>query len=195
MTDKTGAFCFPNGELGEEHAKEAYQAINDYAQSFVNAVRSTGGNNLTRNLIVNPYSACVGPVEEEWCRRPYRELKIPDDVIDNHIIFGIHCYWMETDDDARRIINNVNECFTSRGVPTIISEYGTAMDHLDVALTKQASENGIAPIIWNHNFSDGTFREYPAFDDTAKVKTALKAFYGDWYEPILLTMDDYEFQG
>ena len=101
MTDKTGAFGFPNEELGEEHIQQAYQVINDYAQSFVNAVRSTGGNNLERNLIVNPYSACVGPVEEEWCRRPYRELKIPDDVTENHIIFGIHCYWMDTDDDAQ----------------------------------------------------------------------------------------------
>ena len=191
MTDKTGAFGFPNEELGEEHIQQAYQVINDYAQSFVNAVRSTGGNNLERNLIVNPYSACVGPVEEEWCRRPYRELKIPDDVTENHIIFGIHCYWMDTDDDARRIINNVNECFTSRGVPTIISEYGTGMDHLDVALTKQASENGIAPIIWNGDFCYGTFRDYPAFDDTAKVVTALKTYYGDWYEPQLLTVDDY----
>ena len=195
MLDKTGAFGFPNEELGEEHAKEAYQVINDYAQSFVNAVRSTGGNNLERNLIVNPYSACVGPVEEEWCRRPYRELRIPDDVVQNHIIFGIHCYWMDNEDDAQKIINNVNKCFTSRGVPTIISEYGTGMDHLDVALTKQASKNGIAPIIWNHDFCDGNFRLYPAFDDADKVNAALKAFYGDWYEPQLLTVNDYIFQG
>lgn len=195
MTDKTGAFCFPSEEFGENYIKGAYQAINDYAQSFVNAVRSTGGNNLMRNLVVNTYSACVGPVEEEWCRRPYRELRIPDDVVQNHIIFGIHCYWMDNEDDAQKIINNVNKCFTSRGVPTIISEYGTGMDNLDVALTKRASENDIAPIIWNGDFCDGNFRLYPAFDDADKVKTALKAFYSDWYEPQLLTVDDYEFQG
>lgn len=192
MTDKTGAFCFPSGDFGETHVQEAYDAINDYAQSFVNAVRSTGGNNLERNLVVNTYSACVGPVEEDWCRRPYLELKMPNDVTMDHIIFGIHCYWMDNVDDARGIINNVNNCFTSRGVPTIISEYGTGMDNLDIALTKQASENGIAPIIWNHDFCDGVFRQLPAFNDTDKVKTALKAFYGDWYEPTLLTTADYD---
>ena len=192
MCDNTGAFCFPSGDFGETHVQEAYDAINDYAQSFVNAVRSTGGNNLERNLVVNAYSGCVGPVEEDGCRRPYMELKIPNDVTDNHIIFGIHCYWMDNEDDARGIINNVSTCFTSRGVPTIISEYGTGMDNLDIALTKQASENSIAPIIWNGDFCYGNFRRFPAFDDIDKVKAALKAYYGDWYEPTLLTVDDYD---
>ena len=190
MTDKTGAFIWPSDSLGETHAQESYQTINDYAQSFVNTVRSTGGNNLMRNLIVNPYSACVGP--EDWCRRPYMELKIPNDITNNHIIFGIHCYWMNVEEDARGIINNVNECFTSRGVPTIISEYGTGMDNLDITLTKQASENGIAPIIWNHDFCDGIFRSYPAFNDVDKVKAALKTYYGENYEPTMLTVADYD---
>ena len=99
---------------------------------------------------------------------------------------------MDKEEDARGIVNNVSTCFTSRGVPTIISEYGIGMDNLDIALTKQASENGIAPIIWNHDFCDGVFRQLPAFNDTDKVKTALKAFYGDWYEPTLLTTADYD---
>ena len=195
MTDKTGAFCYPNGELGEEHIQQAYQAINDYAQSFVNAVRSTGGNNLMRNLVVNTYSACVGPGEDKGSRRPYRELRIPDDVVQNHIIFGIHCYWMVNEDDAQRIINNVNKCFTSRGVPTIISEYGTDMNNLDIALTKRARENNIAPIIWSHIVSEGNLREFPAFCEPEKVKTILKAYYGNDYEPELLTEDDYDCWG
>ena len=193
MVDKNDAFYFPSQDLGETHVQETYQAINDYAQSFVNAVRSTGGNNLTRNLVVNTYSACVSPIEEDWGRRQYRELKIPDDIVENHIIFGIHCYWVNDEDDARRIINNVNECFTSRGVPTIISEYGADMNDPNIALTKNAKENGTAPIIWNHDFSDGSYRLRPAFNDTEKVKAALKAYYGDWYEPQLLTKDDYDF--
>ena len=194
MTDENAFFGFPYDKSDETGVQEVFQTINDYAQSFVNAVRSTGGNNLGRNLIVNTYSACVGPVEEDWCLRPYIELKIPNDVTENHIIFGIHCYGMDNENDARGVINNVNNCFTSRGVPTIISEYGIGMNNFDIALTKQASENGIAPIIWNHDFCDGIFREYPAFNDLDQVKAALKAYYGDDYEPTLLTTDDYEFQ-
>ena len=195
MTDENGFFGFPYDKSDETDVQEVFQAINDYAQSFVNAVRSTGGNNRGRNLIVNTYSACVGPVEEGWCLRPYIELKIPNDVTENHIIFGIHCYGMDNESDARGVIKNVNNCFTSRGVPTIISEYGIDMNNFDIALSKQASENDIAPIIWNHDFCDGIFREYPIFNDTEKVKAALKAYYGDSYEPELMTIDDYDYQG
>jgi len=35
----------------------SYTALNNFAQSFVDAVRSTGGNNAKRNLVVNLYAA------------------------------------------------------------------------------------------------------------------------------------------
>ena len=38
----------------------SYKGLNDYAQSFVNAVRATGGNTETRNLIINTYAAATG---------------------------------------------------------------------------------------------------------------------------------------
>jgi aryl-phospho-beta-D-glucosidase BglC (GH1 family) len=38
----------------------SYDAINNYAQSFVNVVRATGGNNAQRNLIINDYGASSG---------------------------------------------------------------------------------------------------------------------------------------
>jgi hypothetical protein len=41
-------------------AAKAYDAINSYAQSFVDVVRATGGNNAVRNLVVNTYGACNG---------------------------------------------------------------------------------------------------------------------------------------
>lgn len=37
----------------------SYKGLNGYAQSFVNAVRATGGNNETRNLIINTYAASM----------------------------------------------------------------------------------------------------------------------------------------
>ena len=41
-------------------ATSAYNAINSFAQSFVDVVRATGGNNSQRNLIVSTYSASSG---------------------------------------------------------------------------------------------------------------------------------------
>ena len=197
ITDKNWSFGSPSEELGETHAQEAYQAINDYAQSFVNAVRSTGGNNLIRNLMVNTYSACSGPIEEEWCRRPYQEMAIPNDVVQNHVIFGIHCYWMENEEHVRGFINNINECFTSRGVPTIVGEWGAYDDDnwfedYHRYFIQQTKANNIATLYWG-GLSGGPNRTYPVFNSVEEANALLKAYYGDDYEPKLLTMDDYEY--
>lgn len=42
----------PNGEWGLSPTEEHYDVQNSFNQTFVDAVRSTGGNNLKRNLIV-----------------------------------------------------------------------------------------------------------------------------------------------
>ena len=58
----------------------AYDAINNYAQSFVNIVRATGGNNAKRNLIINDYGASSG--SGTWSTKlqdPLKQMKIPDD--------------------------------------------------------------------------------------------------------------------
>ena len=54
VLDPYDSWCFstlgrPNG-YNSSDAADAYNAINSYAQSFVNTVRATGGNNTQRNL-------------------------------------------------------------------------------------------------------------------------------------------------
>ena len=56
----------------------SYKGLNGYAQSFVNAVRATGGNNETRNLIVNTYAAACGD-------EVLNNLTIPTDKVSGHI--------------------------------------------------------------------------------------------------------------
>lgn len=63
----------------------SYVGLNGYAQSFVNAVRATGGNNETRNLIINTYAAANGD-------DVLNNLAIPTDKVDGHIAVEVHTY-------------------------------------------------------------------------------------------------------
>ena len=196
MTDKYGAWGRPAWWAGEEHAQQAYKAINDYAQSFVNVVRSTGGNNRERNLVVNTYSACTGP--GEWNEESLRQMDIPEDVTGNHIIFGIHYYGDTDENSVDGLISNVLNCISSRGVPAIISEWGgyceNDNDYEDSHgyFVKHAKANRITTFLWG-GISSYLNRSLPAFDGKENAKNLLNAYYGDDYEPQLLTKDDYAY--
>ena len=92
MLDKYSSWNYAtsnkSGGYNETEAMDAYKAINDYAQSFVNVVRGTEGNNGVRNLVVNTYGACCGGKwgSNELPMGPIREMKLPDDVTSNHLL-------------------------------------------------------------------------------------------------------------
>ena len=64
---------------------DAYTAINKLEQDFVDVVRGTGGNNMYRNLIVNPYSA--GHTQAKL-----NGFNAPNDVVAGHILATVHSY-------------------------------------------------------------------------------------------------------
>ena len=97
MLDTYNSWCFASfaapGNYNATVAKSAYNAINSYAQSFVNTVRATGGNNAQRNLIVNTYAASNGI--GNWNSHlldPLKQMNLPDDVVQGHLFFEVHAY-------------------------------------------------------------------------------------------------------
>ena len=132
-------------------AASAYQAVNAYAQSFVNAVRGTGGNNLYRNLVCNIYCGCEG-TGSNWSTHlqdPAREMVMPTDIDANkityqtqhqttnqtittskHLAVQMHFYRkLEGTQIVRgyvdRLMTNLNTLLADRlGVPVIIGEWG-----------------------------------------------------------------------
>jgi aryl-phospho-beta-D-glucosidase BglC (GH1 family) len=82
-----------SGSYDATAAASAYNAVNSYAQSFVNTVRATGGNNAMRNLIVNTYGACSGMgAWNAHLQDPLKQMALPTDNADSHLIFEVHAY-------------------------------------------------------------------------------------------------------
>lgn len=204
MLDERRSWNFAtfNGGYNEEEAADAYEAINSYAQSFVNVVRATGGNNVNRNLIVNTYGACDGRMT--WNQHlidPLVMMKLPEDVVENHLLFEVHTYPnIDNLSDARTgiafMIKNLKEHLVKKGAPVIIGEWGNSSENPSMAnqvsfirdFVKQVKEAGMGMCYWM-GISDGIARQAPAFSHPECAKAMLQAYHGDSFQPELPTMD------
>ena len=169
-------------------SEDGYKAINNYAKSFVTTVRNTGGNNKSRNLIVNTYSASSTP-------NAMKALELPEST--GHIIFQLHSYpnWLNESNAKREIDNlmsNIKSNLLNRA-PVIIGEYATFttwpknIDYYDTDrkvafyamdyLIKQAKIAGIGTFYWM-GLSDGSSRSLPVFNQADLAETLIKAYYG-----------------
>ena len=98
MLDTQRSWCFASfaatGGYNASIAKSAYSGINSYAQSFVNAVRATGGNNAQRNLIVNTYGSCSGSgTWNSHLQDPLKQMKLPEDAAKDHLLLRFTAIW------------------------------------------------------------------------------------------------------
>ena len=200
-----------SGQYNATIATSAYNAINQYAQSFVNTVRATGGNNESRNLIVSTYSASNG--SGDWnahLKDPVTKLNMPDDKTAGHIIFEVHAYPTIADSNTGKpytstvIKKNIDNMITilkdnlvSKGGPVIIGEWGTssvdksgATDY-DLHKTEffqfvdyfiqQTKAEGIGTFYWM-GLTDGFFRSVPAFSQADLAERMAKAYHGSNFE-------------
>ena len=217
MLDKISSWCFASFNATNQYdaaiATSAYNGINSYAQSFVSAVRGTGGNNLQRNLIVNTYAAACG--SGSWSthlQEPLTKLKKPSGET-NHIIYEVHTYPNITNLSAARnevddMIKSLNTNLVTRlGSPVIIGEWGTSnvdagagqsdydvrresmLDFVNYFITKTKANN-MAAFYWM-GLTNGMSRLYPAFDQTDLALKMLQAYHGSSHNPKLPTLEDY----
>ncbi len=176
---------------------DSYQAVNSYAQLFVDTVRATGGNNAQRNLMVNTYVASYDSAVLD-------AFVLPDDPAGDHLICSVHVYapwgftgtsssvtWTSVhndfgDSDKTEIENVMNalDAFSQRiSCPLIIGEYGAEYKNNDDAiaqyaayLVSAASSRGIKTFYWD-NGAYGTGDQeggYAIFDRSSlSWKTAI----------------------
>lgn len=204
MLDKYSSWNYAtsnkSGGYNETKAMDAYKAINDYAQSFVNVVRGTEGNNGVRNLVVNTYGACCGGKwgSNELPMGPIREMKLPDDVTSNHLIFQIHSYpglkpnnLATIKSQVTTMMSDLKTILAAKGAPVIVGEWGTLNDDSDVNYNNnktnyldfckhfvtEAKNNGIITFYWM-GLSDGSNRSLPVFHQPDLAETIVKAYRG-----------------
>ena len=139
-------------------------------QTFIDAVRSTGGNNAKRYLVCNTYAAGTG--------KEIKNYIMPTDSA-NHLIFEVHEYapqsftfpgsqtaFSQSDFDAamNKAFANIEDKFLSKGYGVILGEFGACNKNNDAervkyikALYQKVYSYGMLPIWWdNYNFSSAT---------------------------------------
>lgn len=205
MLDESRSWCYASMNLGydADAAAEAYDAINSYAQSFVDAVRATGGNNAARNLIVNTYGACNGSgTWNKHLQDPLKYMKMPSDNVKDHIIFQVHSYPMI--DDIPAMEAEVSEMFrlwdeylVSLGGPVIVGEWGTFSENPSFEnycyyadyFVRKAKEYGMGTFHWM-SLSDGFHRSLPAFSHPELTEAIVKAYHGEDFTPEIPVIED-----
>lgn len=130
---------------GSQPTAAECSAQTGYNQSFVSAVRATGGNNAARTLVVQAYSTSID--DAVTCN-----ATLPTDTLANRLIMEIHWYspwdfalnggdtthWqygaIATDPSAvetwgneaytRQEFDKMQTAFVNKGIPVIMGEYG-----------------------------------------------------------------------
>lgn len=187
-----------------DYAKKSLEAVNSYAQSFVDVVRATGGNNATRNLIINPYAASSGGIwgNNTHPQDPLTEMKLPVDAstnaTTNHLIFEVHSYpniangLANAKSGVDTTIESLKSILMAKGAPVIVGEWGTSnvdngSDYIDRRksmiefldyFVKKCKENDIATFYWM-GLSDGNSRAQLVFNQPDLAETITKAYHGD----------------
>ena len=187
MLDSYDSWCFatfasPDG-YDAEVAAAAYAGINNYANTFVETVRATGGNNAVRNLVVNTYGACSGAgTWNPHLQDPLAKFDLPE--APGHIAVQVHSYWEADKFDAQkadidRQFADLDRYVVRRlGVPVIIGEWGGGVNEDSAAMirfagyfSQKAKDAGMAALYWMC-LSDGADRAVPAWT-TPRVKDAI----------------------
>ena len=221
MLDRLSSWCYASfaasGQYNASVATSANNAINSYAQSFVTTVRSTGGNNAQRNLIVSTYCAANG--YGSWSshlQEPLTTLKMPEGESD-HLAFEVHAYpaiansngtdrsLADIKKEVDGMISLLKQHLVSKGAPVIIGEWGTS--NVDAAETdyvkrpalmkqfceyfvQQCKSNDMATFYWC-GLTDGASRLFPAFSQADLARWLLQAYHGSTYSPVLPERADY----
>ena len=204
ILDARESWCFSTD-------KSAYDAVNGFAQDFVDAVRSTGGNNLYRNLVINTYAATPGNGSwSPYLTDPLTSLDLPEDVSKNHIIFQVHTY--PDISDISRVKSEVDDMYltlhehlVSKGAPVIVGEWGTsqvdtAPDYIhrhDVMLefadyfVRKAKQYEMATFYWM-GLSNAAYRTIPAFNEPDLAETIVNAYHGQGHQGVYPSLEDYK---
>ena len=151
--------------------QESYDVINALYQAFVDTVRSSGGSNKDRTLVVSTYAQSVE-------KNAVSGLVVPKD---DHVIVSLHIYapWnfcgpddtradWGSDADKQELdttFQYLDDTFVSKGIPVIIDETGCVNKNENTSARvawfsyylSTAKKHGIKCFIWDNNETKNGF--------------------------------------
>ena len=155
----------------DDGKKEVFDYTYQLNQAFVDVIRSSGGNNPERHLLIAGY--CTGV--DTTCDSMFR---LPNDPANRYAI-SMHYYspptfciltedadWGKaqstwgTQDEINELNKNfdlIKSFYIDKGIPVIIGEYGTATENKEVdsvrnflySICKAAYSRNILPVLWD----------------------------------------------
>ncbi len=156
-TNETISLNAQGNDFWGEPTAEYQEVQNSYNQTFVNAVRATGGKNYYRNLVVQTY-ACSA-----W--NGFKGFTIPTDVVESRLSVEVHnydpyeyagggtyYYWGDkykamgyqvpssNERSMTDYMNRLRDTWSSKGLGIVIGEYG-ATCHFTLANKQVQMEN------------------------------------------------------
>lgn len=166
------------GELVELSKADAYKMTNTLNQTFVDAVRATGGNNAERVLIVSGYWTNIDNTTSPL-------FIMPKDTVSDRLMVSVHyvdnmMYWINKIGGEDWIkytdsqIELLDKAFLSKNIPVFMGEtsvnypesnfdsnaiYKTSPECVEIILDK-LTDKGIVPVIWDTNDNFYSRTEY-----------------------------------
>ena len=167
-----------SGNLVALSEDEGFRMTNTLNQSFVDAVRATGGKNAERVLIVSGYWTNIDKTTSS-------EFVMPTDTVPDRLMVSVHyvdnmMYWINkiggndwvnyVDDQIAKL----NEAFTQKNIPVFVGEtsvnypaerfeygagYSKSSECVDYIL-RMLLINGFVPVIWDTNDNFYSRTEY-----------------------------------
>jgi endoglucanase len=149
--------------------RDARTILNTYNLAIVNTIRSSGGNNALRHLLIPTHAATAMEVA-------VNDLVIPND--DGRIMVSLHTYWpynftMNTGNGATdqwgsnsdknacdQELDRIYDKFCARGIPVIIGEWGS-IDKSNTSVralhagyyAREVRERGMLPVWWDNGWA------------------------------------------
>ncbi len=128
----------------------SYAAANKLNQDFVDLVRSTGGNNLYRNLMVSVYAGSTSELS-------LKSFVLPNDSVQGHLMADVHSYapyrfaynQSDASQDEKEFLEygateintrlkRVYDNLVQKGIPCILGEFGAVDKNNNYERAKQA---------------------------------------------------------
>lgn len=156
---------------GTDGKDVSYALVNEINQKFVDIVRSSGGNNNERHLLISGYNTDIGLTCDSF-------FKMPSDPA-NRCAVSVHYYtpagfaileedadWAQmrptwgTDADFAELnqqMDMMKTNFIDKGIPVIIGEYGCPIKNKDPesvrlflsSVCKAAYDRQLCPVLWD----------------------------------------------